>query len=589
MDAHCVGTKQSRHADVHQRRSGLDPQPYWTGRRGAQHPFTIAGIVARSSEGGNNGLFKGKLAEIRLWNRARNVGEISRDYRHRLSGFEQDLIGYWRLDDIDPFSVVNTVTHQKNMIPQGGHLAGVVEDTLALVPRAQRVWNNESVRFEVKGGQCYTSDVTLGANSSYTFEAWIRPGGYDDENRILGVYVAGQNGREIFELRKGKVGLYVHTTNGNAYPNGGDILPVWTWSHVAMSRSMSEVKFYVNGERVSTQSVSFNPTIQTPVTIGGAPGNPSFRGDIRDVRIWNGIRSDDDIATNYWRRLTGTEDGLLGYWPFDKNTGDVTTNLVTGTECRNTAAAVKWLNTLAIPELLDEPEEVIFGNRWVASFLSPYGSTYASTDLKLTDDFTLEAWIYPTGKATRNVIITQFNGNLDGRLFFSLNDMKLSIGIWDTSNESNTGSWITEPATVPLNQWTHVAATRAGSTVTLYRNGVAVKTVSNFVDSPILQSETIRIASREGPSTDSFSGSIAEVRIWNRACSGDEILRTMSHKLRGTESGLIGYFPLDEGTGSVMTNHVKNASNGTIHSMWSWMDLQLEDPLPPGGTVISIR
>ena len=551
-------------------------------------PFTIGGIVARSSEGGNNGLFKGKLAEIRVWQRARNAGEISRDYRHRLCGFEQDLIGYWRLDDIDTFSIVNTVTHQKNMIPQEGHLTVASEDTLALVPRAQRVWNNQSLRFGAKSSQCYTSDVTLGANSSYTFEAWIRPVGYDKENRILGVYAAGQNGRELFELYEGKVGLYVNISSGNSFPNGGDILPLWTWTHIAMSRSMSELKLYVNGALVETRSnISFHPTVQTPVTIGGAPGNQSFRGDLRDVRIWNGIRSDDDIATNYWRRLTGTEAGLLGYWPLDKNTGDVVTNLVTGAECRSTGSAVTWLNTLAIPELVDEPEEVVLGNRWAASFLNPYGSTYATTDLKLTDDFTLEAWVYPTANAGRNVMITQFKEGLDGRLFFSLNYLKLSVGMWVAGNSD--GGWVTDSATIPLNQWTHVAATREGSTVTLYRNGVAVKTQPNFLDSTILQSETIRIANREGPNTDSFSGSLAEVRIWNRACSGDEISRTMSHKLRGTESGLIGYFPLDEGSGSVMTNHVKNASNGTIRSMWSWVDLQLEDPLPPGGTVISIR
>ena len=134
-----------------------------------------------------------------------------------------------------------------------------------------------------------------------------------------------------------------------------------------------------------------------------------------------------------------------------------------------------------------------------------------------------------------------------------------------------------------------MAAVRAGDTVTLYRNGVAVKSVSNFVDSPILQDEPFRIASRSGPSSESFGGSLAEIRIWNKALSGDEIRRARSHKLRGTESGLMGYFPLDEGSGSVMTNLAKNGSNGTILSMWSWVDLQLEDPLPPGGTTIFIR
>ena len=552
-------------------------------------PFTIAGIVSRASEGANAGLFKGKLAEIRVWKRARNAGEISRDYRHRLCGFEQDLIGYWRLDDIDTFSILNTVTRQRNMIPQEEHLAGVAENSLALVPRAQRTWKNDSVRFLAKGSQCFTSDVTLGANDDYTFEAWVRPCGYESENRIVGVYQAGKNGRELFELRQGKVGLYAHATGGNIYPSGGDILPLYTWTHVAMSRSMTQVKLYVNGECVSTQTCSFHPTLSIPVTIGGAPGNTSFNGDMRDVRIWRGMRSDEAIATNYWRRLTGREDGLLGYWPLDQNSSDIVTNLVTGVPCTNTATSLTWLNGLAVPELVGEPSVATAGNRWVASLAGKASSTYSTTDLKLTNDFTIEAWICPKVKLSRHYIVTQFNNNGNGRMLFALSDQKLAIGIWDPTNTENTGDWIIDSTELSLNQWTHVAATRAGDVVTLYRNGVAVKSVSNYVDSPILQGEPIRIGSRSGPSSESFGGSLAEVRIWNKALSGKEISRALSHKLRGTEAGLMGYFPLDEGSGTVMTNLAKNGSNGTILSMWSWEDLQLEDPLPPGGAVIIIR
>lgn len=553
-------------------------------------PFTIGGIVSRASEGANTGIFQGKLAEIRVWKRARNEGEISRDYRHRLCGFEQDLIGYWRLDDVDEFSIFNTMTRQKNMIPHDGHFSGVAEGTLALVPRAQRNWNNDSVRFGSTSSKCFTSDVTLGANDAYTFEAWVLPfGASGSEDRILGVYETGQDGREIFELRNGKVGLYARVGSSNVYPSGGDVLPQYVWTHVAMSRSMSEVRFFVNGVRVATESQPFSPTLEIPVTVGGVPGSSPFNGAIRDVRIWNGIRSDEDISTNYWRRLTGREENLLGYWPLDKNTGNIVTNLVTGALCYNTSDSVTWLDELAIPELLDEPSGEIEGCRWVASFAGKYGSTYTATELRLINDFTVESWIYPTANAGQSIILSQFNESGNGRMLFSLNNLKLSIGIWDATNEKNTGGWISDSEAVPLNQWTHVAATRAGDTVTIYCNGVAVKSVSNFVDSPILQDAKLRIASSQGPSSDSFYGSLAEVRIWNKARNGNEIRRAMSHRLRGKESGLRGYFPLDEGSGTVMTNLVRNASNGTIVSMWSRADLQLEEPLPSDGMKIVIR
>ena len=34
-----------------------------------------------------------------------------------------------------------------------------------------------------------------------------------------------------------------------------------------------------------------------------------------DDRIWNVARTPEQIAANYTNRLTGTEEGLVGYWP----------------------------------------------------------------------------------------------------------------------------------------------------------------------------------------------------------------------------------------------------------------------------------
>ena len=38
-------------------------------------------------------------------------------------------------------------------------------------------------------------------------------------------------------------------------------------------------------------------------------------GNLSDVRIWNVARTPAEIQANYTNRLTGTEPGLVGYWP----------------------------------------------------------------------------------------------------------------------------------------------------------------------------------------------------------------------------------------------------------------------------------
>ena len=87
-------------------------------------------------------------------------------------------------------------------------------------------------------------------------------------------------------------------------------------------------------------------------------------------------------------------------------------------------------------------------------------------------------------------------------------------------------------------------------------------------------------------------GAMREVRVWNRACSAEEITANFRSKLHGTEAGLIGYWPLTETSGNVLTNALLRggvpAPNGFMIAGWDYVDaLELADP--PRGTLIIFR
>ena len=42
-----------------------------------------------------------------------------------------------------------------------------------------------------------------------------------------------------------------------------------------------------------------------------------------EFRIWNVVRTEDEIKKNMNIRLNGSEPGIVGYWPFDQNSGTV--------------------------------------------------------------------------------------------------------------------------------------------------------------------------------------------------------------------------------------------------------------------------
>ncbi len=102
--------------------------------------------------------------------------------------------------------------------------------------------------------------------------------------------------------------------------------------------------------------------------------------------------------------------------------------------------------------------------------------------------------------------------------------------------------------------WHHLAivASQSDGKSLLYVDGINRSSVSRFRSNPL---------NRLGG--DGFSnsfGSVDELRVWNTARRQEQIQAHMCQKLRGDESGLIGYFRLDEGLGTMAENKASLSS-----------------------------
>jgi hypothetical protein len=135
----------------------------------------------------------------------------------------------------------------------------------------------------------------------------------------------------------------------------------------------------------------------------------------------------------------------------------------------------------------------------------------------------------------------------------------LAFSNWPTIEIQATGrptvSWkdsggvvrsITAPSefTLPLNRSVHLAAVHAGSTTTLFVDGVqAVQT--ELYDSAAV-SGTLRLGGRPIAGRG-LHGVVSEVRIWNRARSAKEISDQQATMIDGNEPGLLAYYPMNDG------------------------------------------
>jgi hypothetical protein len=102
---------------------------------------------------------------------------------------------------------------------------------------------------------------------------------------------------------------------------GNTEIPIGTWTHVAFTwnGANNAVVFYVNG--VEDATGTFNPGPQGAGVLDvGFDGDFRYDGQMDDVRLWNTLRTPEQIADNYLKSLTGLQAGLAFNHNFQKTT-----------------------------------------------------------------------------------------------------------------------------------------------------------------------------------------------------------------------------------------------------------------------------
>ncbi|HTE23015.1 FG-GAP-like repeat-containing protein [Flavitalea sp.] len=192
-------------------------------------------------------------------------------------------------------------------------------------------------------------------------------------------------------------------------------------------------------------------------------------------------------------------------------------------------------------------------------------STYVTTTTFLVPsvgNFTAELWVYATAGGLRH-FISQGQG---GTAFF--------VGMSATSNIWLGDSWVTS-IPMPLNVWTHLAVVRNGTNGTLYVNGVQRETKANYTIGS--GGTEFRIGKQFGAINEFTSGNLDAVRIWNTARSASQIKDGMYGTIPVSSTGLVAYYKMDEGSGTVVSNNSTSldaaaSSNGTLISGTGWLD-----------------
>jgi len=277
------------------------------------------GVDASASTGpdpSNPYYFSGKIYEVAIWNTSIDPTTVNDE----LTGNESGLVGWWKFEGLGGNKVYDkkgnnhiTLYNHTWYIPPHRYTKGVY-------------FNGKDSYGEIPYNSILQPQV-LSIRVKVYKEDWSKP--VSDIHTILSNFQTGGYG---FQLRStGNVGFQVYTNNEYIradYPYTG----LSPGEHVLLGIfDKNTIKLYIDGELKVSRSTSGQPITyswQNSLVIGADayrdrgidPANPYlFSGSITELAIWN--IAIDPLSIN--DELNGNETGLVGWWKFNENQGNV--------------------------------------------------------------------------------------------------------------------------------------------------------------------------------------------------------------------------------------------------------------------------
>jgi hypothetical protein len=304
--------------------------------------------------------------------------------------------------------------------------------------------------------------------------------------------------------------------NNGSYTSSGVTAITRQWTHLAVSRSGTTHRFFINGVQAGSVSDSTNYTTQY-FAVGCAYGtNYPSNTYISNIRFVKGTAVYTGAFTPPTAPLSASGAASASAYP---STANVSTTFVS----TDTQALLNFTNAGIYDSAMGNVFETS-GNAQISNSILKYGSGSmyfdGTTDflynnnwlgINANEDFTAEVWIYLTAaQANYRMMLADSNGN--NSRYWTLNASGMEAQFGNTLSVS-TSSVITY--TFAQNTWYHLALVRSNNVVSMYVNGVSqTVTYPNQSTAFLNQGSALYIGKWNGASsTYEYFGYMDDLRI----------------------------------------------------------------------------
>lgn len=451
-------------------------------------------------------------------------------YRPRLFGNAEPADGV-----LDPNDVIK-VSFNESIL--GGYLT---QNSFSVTGVRNGAQTNHSTAIELDGKTSYLEtefDRNL-KSKGFTIETWFNK--YQNQNGVI--FSHGVIGNQL-ELKLNENNTLTLSVNGSDYTSktlidNGKAIANDNWYHVALVQSEDGfATVYFNFDPVITNEYVGEYNSNGKFVIGSSlnHGN-NFNGAVDNARIWTSQLTSGQLQINSNVQLSGSESGLLDYYPMDEGRGESTSDKARSVDLHFNNC--QWI--------LPKGYAVEFnGNGYLEL---PAGAAVTTDD----NDFTLEFWFKTTSE----------NGTVIGNGLGDGNDLGGSNGLFNISFENNiitvnhNGYKHPVPGTYNDGAWHQMVYTLSRSNGRAYvymdsklqtyfeSDKVDGIQYSKLYAGARVYQDNKTINANEFQKDNYLVGMIDEIKVWNLYKPQTMVEKSMNEKSLGNEIGLQLYYPFE--------------------------------------------
>lgn len=509
----------------------------------ASYPVCIGAVNGDSSGQCDQSRFNGIIDDIRIYNRALTASEVLQLYNQgggnkqntapNLAG-STGLIAWWTFDGKD---VVNGVFRNISTTSTFyGRPSGISTSTFYVPGKI-----GQGVRFDGNDDVVVAGDMTNADNvSSLSVSVWVKPAVADTS--AMTFFSKTRTGFDTwFVARNGFEQYWVEMCNASTCADAisDSSFADTNWHHLVGVYNGTDVRLYVDGVSADATPPSLTGTLKDrsdSICFGGAWNGSSCSqsytggGLLDDARIYSKALSASEVLQLYNEGAgtkqgvvskKGLNTGLVGWWTFDgKDVVSGRVNDISGNGNNGTLSGISTSTFYTVGKI---------GQGFKFDAVDDYVDVGDLSGVEGKTALSVSLWVKST--ETENVsvadtIIAKSGSGADTfELYWEQNE-SVSFCVVGSSGTSCGGAdtAIASYANgIPIGSgrnWYHIAGVydSVAGNVKVYVNGVLGGTTGSLSSLTQNSTHTIKIGT-------TWSGTIDDVRIYNRALSASEVLQ----------------------------------------------------------------